>query len=135
MRTSFALGDCKICRGLSKTVCMFCGEKRPKKKDMSERDKIRLDGFDDAVRDLNKLHRTLKNLKMASTGDFDLDQEIRKKVGDWGQLSRGTVRAADGDNYTVQLDTGLLFTVNAPHRDAVVGQRVTVRFDDGKPSI
>lgn len=132
---SFQMGDCRICRGISKTKCIFCGQKRPRKKDMTPMERLRLEGFEECVKDLRVMYTKLKNTNMASTGHFDTDEAIRKEIGDWGPLSRGTVEVVDGTIYTVRLDSGVVFKVDAPHREAVVGQRMTVRFFGSRPAL
>lgn len=119
---------CKICKGTGKTRCMFCGYKPKRKMDMTVMEQIKQDTLEEEMQWLQKTHDTLKNLGMASTGSFVTDEKVRQRIGDWGDLARGTVTSREGDVYGVRLDSGFELTIEANYRDATIGQRVTVRF-------
>ncbi len=108
---------------------MFCGEKLPRKMDMTKMEKIQLAGILEELNWLKSMHARMKTHGMASTGDFGTDERIRKEIGDWGDLARATVEACKDGKYTVRLDdSGNKYTIHAPHRKCEIGQRVTVRF-------
>jgi len=126
---------CRICQGLSKTKCMFCGQKRPLKRDLTPMQRIQIDAREEEIKWLKGLFLKLRNLGMASTGSFTTDEKVRKEIGDWGDLSRATVTGVAGTLIELVLDSGMLLTIDCDYRDAIIGQRMTVRFLNGVPKL
>jgi len=114
---------------------MFCGEKLKQVKDMTPMEKIQIDSWRDELAWLRQTHAQLKNMNMASTGSFDHDEWIRKEIGDWGELSRGTVIAVVGETVTVVLQSGVSLKIECKHKQFDIDQPVTVRFLDGRATL
>lgn len=125
------MSDCKICHGVGKTRCMFCGYRPKRKIDMTVIEQIKQETLEEEITWLQRIHDTMKNLGMASTGSFVTDEKIRKRIGDWGDLTRGEVTTVNGESIGVRLDSGMDLVINCNYRATVPGQRVTVRFLNG----
>lgn len=83
------LAPCKICHGISKDKCMFCGQKCPAPKDLNDKQKIQLTALKDKIAYLKKLYKQLIALKMTTTGCEVIDKEVENTIGNWRQFIVG----------------------------------------------
>lgn len=74
---------CKICLGVTKYKCIFCGHKLPKIEDMTPMEGALYRGVTEELNYLRKTKATLIACNMKSTGDPGLDEKIIKHLGPW----------------------------------------------------
>lgn len=72
---------CRLCRGLSKRKCMACGHKCKAVRDMTPIEVIRYEAHKEYFEYLEKLYKTLINLKQKTTGCESLDEQVIKYIG------------------------------------------------------
>ena len=83
------LSECKICFGIAKTKCMFCGQKCPKIESLNEKQRIQLQAWKDKIAYLKRTKEQLIALNSLSTGCEEVDREIKVILGDWVQYIKG----------------------------------------------
>lgn len=75
--------DCRVCYGISKTACAFCGEKAPKKKDLSEKELAEYENWVEFVNYHNSIIQKMRKFNQWSTGCGTLDQKLYDLFGYW----------------------------------------------------
>lgn len=79
--------SCRICHGISKSRCMFCGQRLTlRKQDMTPLEIVQLDAWKEKIEYLRATYKKLLALKMRTTGCPELDKKVLDHIGDWRQL-------------------------------------------------
>ncbi len=75
--------DCKICFGIGKTTCMFCGEKRPIKMYLTKHELMEFEHWEEKIKFLKELRLKCMKYSMKSCGDPATDNLIIETIGRW----------------------------------------------------
>ncbi len=74
---------CRICHGLAKKRCCFCGQVVKRKMDMTLMEQVQYDARKEEVAWLREMFWKMKHLNMTTTGAVTLDDRIREEIGEW----------------------------------------------------
>lgn len=110
--------DCRVCFGISKTKCAFCGEKAPKKKDLSDAELAEYENWVEFVNYHNDLMQKMRKYNQWSTGCGTLNQKLYDLFGYW----RLTISKPRGNNLKFMF----------------MGEEVFVKlrqYDNGRPAV
>ncbi len=75
--------DCKVCFGISKSKCILCGEKAPKKKDLSDAELAEYENWVEFVNYHNEIVQKMRKFNQWSTKCGTLDQKLYDLFGYW----------------------------------------------------
>ena len=77
---------CNICHGLTKVKCIFCGMTRPKKKDMTEMERLQFEAWEERIKFLKYIFHNRIKFGEDTTQDVDLDNEVKRLIGDYTKV-------------------------------------------------
>lgn len=74
---------CKICLGTSKTKCMFCGQVRPIKSQLTPAQLEKQERNEGRYEFLRHTWAMMKKVKQKTSGSSELDAKLKLMFGEW----------------------------------------------------